>query len=327
MLNKRAPRNFFLGLILLGALYMGLYKLCYLATDGFSVLRISYPLSESSKWAPPEVSDKESLLINELLSKPFRYLASGGQCYVFLSFDGNYVIKLFKFHHKKAPWYLPFLPISSAAKIAWKEQKKKKLERMLKSVLLNHKFLKIESGILYPHLGKTSFFEKKILLFDKVGNKIALEADNTAFILQKRGLSTKEALKKLCPEKAEKLLGDLIDLFLMRSKLGLKDIDPSFLDNLGIIDSKASQLDLGSLCFDPTQKEAMKYERNLLLAARPFHQFLRKNYPHLSDFFWNQVEEKIAKMKAPESSQEAFVCSHTGDSQELKETPGKSEAQ
>lgn len=291
--------------------YMGLYKLCYLATDGFSLLRVLYPLSFDETLKPPVISKEELKILKTQLSSPFYYLGSGGQCYVFISQDKSYVLKLLKFHHKKTPWYLPYIPCSSSYKSRWSEQKTKKRERMLRSFMICYRLLKEETGILYPHVGLTSHLNVKIECYDKLHNKFFVDADSTAFILQKKGVSTKQALKTLASHhqfsQSEKILDGLIDFMLKRSKLGLKDMDPNLCDNLGIIDGKAGQLDLGSMIEDPTQKLTFKYEKNLLLAAKPFHIFLQNYHPNLASFFWERCQEKLAKAKSEDIFQEGLA--------------------
>lgn len=74
-------------------------------SDGFSVGRIFYP----SQLLKRTDSNSTNQIANAL-NQPFYYLSCGAQCYAFASKDGEYVLKVFKFHHlRPSPFSLFFL--------------------------------------------------------------------------------------------------------------------------------------------------------------------------------------------------------------------------
>src|SRR5579872_1804949 len=63
-------------------------------TGGFRIekMRIDFPFN--AEW---EINRNGMDGIKRILSQPFRYLDRGSQCYVFVSEDDQFVVKLFRF--------------------------------------------------------------------------------------------------------------------------------------------------------------------------------------------------------------------------------------
>ena len=111
--------KFFLFLLL----FFGVERLCHRATDGFALVNIYSPKGSDHGLQ----TDFPLSISNVNLDQPFYYLNSGSQSYVFLSNDGQTILKFFKFQHMRIPPWIEYLPLPSslAEKRAKKREKKK----------------------------------------------------------------------------------------------------------------------------------------------------------------------------------------------------------
>jgi len=83
--------------LILGAL-VGIERLSHTLTDGFGPTNITSNLPYHSKWdVTIEQEDIEEA--EQALFQPYHYLESGSQSFVFISEDGEYILKFFK--HKR----------------------------------------------------------------------------------------------------------------------------------------------------------------------------------------------------------------------------------
>ena len=72
---------------------MGLQDFCHKKTQGFTLAKARSAQNHTKKQSLD--ADKVTSL-RPLLSQPFYFLKKGLQCYVFISEDSNYVLKLFR---------------------------------------------------------------------------------------------------------------------------------------------------------------------------------------------------------------------------------------
>src|SRR5258705_119780 len=98
-LLQKAKKPFYI--LLSCALFFGIQSFCHVQPSGFQLLKIPISTPARPEWAVPPLPSSSPLLplINTALSQPYTFLSFGGQCYAFLSQDGQYVIKFFKMHH------------------------------------------------------------------------------------------------------------------------------------------------------------------------------------------------------------------------------------
>lgn len=269
-------------------LLWGIERLCHHVTDGFALTRISHPLQANSNLSPPPLPSKEKEQLLSILSQPFYYLSCGGQSYVFISADRRHVIKFFKFHHRRLPGWLEHIPLPSyldhyrSLKIA---RKAFRLKRTLQSYVIAYDHFKEETGLLYHHLEPTNDLHQTLLFFDRLGYRYEISLDDYAFLVQKTGLSTAEMLKKLMDQGEESLaqqkLSELLQFALRRFQKGLYDRDFKFKSNLGFIDDRPAQIDLGSLSLDPQQTLPQVYKPALHEASLRFLNWLQATHPSL----------------------------------------------
>jgi hypothetical protein len=289
------------GLFLSTALFFGLERLCHKATDGFALTRMTNPLPSDEEFQTPKLSDEESKQMHMILSQPFYYLSCGGQSYVFISEDGQYILKFNKFHHLRIPSLIKHLPLpASLDQYRTKKIQKKDfiLRRTLRSYVVAYRFLKQETGMLYYHLQKTSDLNQTLTFFDKLGYKYTINLDDYAFVVQKKGMATRHMINALMQEgktiEAQEKLDQLLRLAVVRCQKGLGDRDFKFKSNLGFIDGIAAQIDLGSLSLDEHAKEPTFYKAEIKRAGGVLRAWLMEEHPTLVTAFDASLEKICA---------------------------------
>jgi|JI10StandDraft_1071094.scaffolds.fasta_scaffold20551_4 hypothetical protein len=281
----------FLKLFLIIALLFGMERLCHHATDGFALVNVYAPVGNNDRWKTTEP------LPEGLCDKPFHYLNSGSQSYVFVSEDGKTVLKLFKFQHMRTPPILNFLP--SKGKLGKKRVKKRKvLENTLDSLTLAYTHLKEETGLLYLHLAKTNHLHKKITFTDKIGRTYTLDLDGIEFLLQKRGTLAYDAINEWMANgaktEAERGIQALLKLVKERCQKGIFDKDPDFKTNFGFIEETPFQMDFGRLSLSEEEKDPHVYGPEMIRITRPFETWIAENHPDLLDSFKKELHEIVS---------------------------------
>lgn len=252
-----------------------IFLFCEKETDGFTIARITSRFSFHPEWETDPLT-KEGLQEVELaLSQKFHYLGRGGQCYVFDSEDGQYVIKFFKYHR--------VLPLSSSLK-----RNTKKLVRDFSSCKLAFEKLKDETGVVFLHLNKTKNLQKKLTIFDKLNIAHVLDLDNYEFIVQKKAVLLHPHIHMLMKnqdiEGAKKAIDAILDLIISRCKKGIHDEDPGLHKNIGFLRDKALIIDIGRFVVDTQRTSPEVYNRDLISITERFGEWLSKHYPELNSY-------------------------------------------
>lgn len=237
-------KYFFLFLIT----FIATERFCHKQTQGFTLHKIAREHSSIAQ----EVENPE---IAKILDQPYTFLGHGGQSYVFLSKDENYVIKFFKQHHINYWNLLNRLPFKSQKFLKKREHQS---PQFFESCRIAYKNFKDRTGLVYLHLNKTQIFHKKLTLIDnlKIAHKIDL--DTTDFALQRRATPAHQKFKELLAignlDDAKKCIDSLLNLINERKNRGIIDRDPSIRKNIGFIGTEAIEMDLGSYSLEPIAK-------------------------------------------------------------------------
>ncbi|WP_158307214.1 hypothetical protein [Simkania negevensis] len=277
--------KFFLFLLL----FFGVERLCHRATDGFAMVNVYPPQGDYSAWEAVEPFPHEI----SMLDQPFHYLNSGSQSYVFLSEDGETILKLFKFQHMRIPPWLEFLPLPNSLshkRDKKRLQKRKTLESALSSYQIAFEKLREETGILYF----STHFGKKITIYDKIGKKHIVDLRHTAFVLQKRATLVYDTIDTWMGhgqrEIAEQGLRDLLQLALARCQKGIFDKDPDFSTNFGFVKNRPVQIDVGRLTLDEEEKKPEIYQNEMIRITRDFQKWIALNHTELLPIFDEEIE-------------------------------------
>ncbi|NGX47200.1 MAG: hypothetical protein K1000chlam3_00572 [Chlamydiae bacterium] len=265
-------------------------RFCYDKTEGFALTKIHSNLVFEPNW------DVKNGPLPEVFDQKFSYLAAGGQVYAFVSEDGKYVLKFFKHHLRRLPFWLKILPLPKHLATKRKNQRKKRTAKLLRdfrSYKLSFENLMEETGLLYVHLNKTNSLRKTVRIVDKIGIEHKINLDQVEFVLQKKADLALSYFSNLIQEKklskAKDGIDSICELILTRCKKGIYDEDPRIHRNVGFIDGKAILIDVGRLKFDPRREDPKIQKEDLVKITRRLYTFLQKESPELAEY----LEEKI----------------------------------
>jgi len=273
-----------------------LSRACNRATKGFRLQDVCLSFPFDPQWeVDVPLSLEEERNVFHLLKQPFRFLASGGTSDVFLSEDGQYVLKFFKRYRLVPPFWIHWqwvqdLDPSIPAAIIARKEKQKSLQ--FTSYKLAAGSLKHQTGVLYLHLNPTTHIKQKIVLYDNIGVRHELIADRTAFALQKKVDRFAPYFKGLLTQndrnKARDLLSQFAVILKERAQKGIRDGDITPGCNIGVLEGKLVMFDIDQMRYvqNPTQ------EKNLMLrdACHMMEWLQRRGETELATFLQEEIE-------------------------------------
>lgn len=292
-------KRYSLILSLIFVIGFGSSRLYFLLTDGFCMRNITHNLPFDPRFAthPLTLQEKEEVL--SILNQPFSYLGKGCQSYVFLSADGEYVVKFFKFqrYRKSIIDHFDFIPFIKRARMDRLAHKKQKLENLFLSWKVAFDHLAEETEILYVHLNRTEDLKQKLTFTDKLGFAHVVDLDKMEFMLQKKA-------KMICPcieglmqegkkEEAKQILYRLFDLIVSEYQRGFADNDQALMQNTGVVDGKPFHVDIGQFVFNENMKSPWVYAQHLYNKMYKFGLWLEERYPELAEVQQAKLHEIV----------------------------------
>ena len=282
-------------------LYTGGY--CYFfVNDGFTLSGISSEYSYDPRYDTRKLALNEELLLGDILNQEYTYLGHGAQFYAFLSASGEHVIKFFRYkclRHK--PWldYFDFIPIVDRYRLSKIKERRKKRELVFASCQIAFDHLQEESGLVCVHLNKTRNRYPSITLTDKIGRKHRIELDEMEFLVQKKAQLLGPHIEQLMAlgniDGAKKIISDLIAMMSSECNKGLADDDVTILKNTGVVDGKPIHIDIGLFKHNEEFKQPETRGQKLLSNTRKFNQWLKKQYPVLSEHLETELKHYTEK--------------------------------
>ncbi len=270
-------------------------RFCRKQTDTFALYKILSELPHHAEWEIPESSKEELASIKHILNQPFHYLGRGAQCYVFVSDDHQYVIKFFRLYHLLPPFWtkLPLPPFLHPYRLAKMVQKQGELQRDFLSYKIAFEQMREETGLLYVHLNKTNMLNQHIQIFDRLNICHELDLDQMEFLVQKRADLLYPALANIVEREgldaARESLSHLLDLLVLRCKKGIFDKDPDLNTNFGLIGHTPIQIDVGRYRILEDSTPGTIDRDEIIRITDNLNQWLRANYPTLSDHLETQI--------------------------------------
>lgn len=261
-------------------------------TDGFSHEAILGPFPPYEEGHLTSLTAQERAQVESLFSQPFRYFAKGGQCFVLESHDGSYVLKCLRQQHldKISPLhlveYVPFLKGYATQHLERrKERRRKRYDCMIVGCHIAYERLREATGILYLHLAPTRDLPF-IQVIDYRGVVKELDPNQFPFFLQKKGSILRDGLANYRQnedlEGAKQALHEVFVYLAHRSQCEVLDADPGYIHNLGWIDGKGSNLDIGKFFL---VKEPSRLHEELTVHLAILRTCLQKEYPELVSAF------------------------------------------
>lgn len=272
-------------IVLFIVLFIAAERYCHKMTHGFRINNIYSDLT----FDPVRERAQEVNSIRPLLSQPYYFLDSGGESYAFLSEDGQYVLKFFKYQHMcTKTWLVPLLPQKEI------DRRKMRFHRFFKSCTLAYDHFRKETGLIFIHLNKSHNLNIKLKIFDP--NHIAhqVDLDKLEFALQKKVSMAAPTFTALAQtgqiEMAKARLNTLLELIVHRCEMGLADHDGQ-LRNFGFLGNEAIAVDLGCFSIDETLKSSQGIKRTLLKESINMKKGLKIAYPELEEHLDEKIKE------------------------------------
>lgn len=285
--SKRV-KQFFLFLVLIGSIYAGA-RLYYFYTDGFSISNISTAFDADPRWDVHPLVATEQAQLNSLLDQSFHYLGKGCQSYVFLSDDGNFVVKFFKYQrYRPKPWvdWFSFIPLVETYRQDKLQKKRKKLERVYASWKLAFDHLQPESGVVYAHLNNHQELNRTLTIFDKMGYAYDLELDPLQFLIQRKATMICDQIESLMSQskiaEVKDLLDRLLAMMVAEHARGFVDEDHALMQNTGVIDNQPIHIDVGLFSSREDVKNLAVSHQELFKKTYKFRMWLQERYADLA---------------------------------------------
>lgn len=281
-----------------GCVY-GIGRLYYFFTDGFSIENITTAFVSHPRWDVHRLGGEEQKGVDAILSQPFYYLGKGCQSYVFLSEDGDFVIKFFKYQrYRPKPWvnWFSFVPLVDKWRLEKVHKKEKKLERVYSSWKMAFDHLQREGGIAVTHLNNDHQLNREITIFDKMGFKHTLELDSIQFLIQRKATMICPEIDSLMSQgkvnESKNLLDEMLEMMLSEHARGFVDEDHALMQNTGVIDGHPIHVDVGLFTSREDVKNLPVSHLELFKKTYKFHIWLQSQHPELA-IYLNQSLYKI----------------------------------
>lgn len=257
-------------------------------TDGFSIHRIQF----SAPTAAPSHPPSEAPLFASILNQSFHYLDCGNQCFVFLSDDGEYVLKFFKYARSPVPHALTKIPLLNRFKPFRPHRFKKvvqKRQRDFQGYQLAYDRFKQETGLITLSLKPSHRYYPVVSLIDKLHIPHLLDLNTVPFVLQKKTVPIYFQIEQWIDheefERAKDGIKSLIDLLKKRIDQQLMDDDVHFYSNFGFIGDTAIQVDPGHF----TAGSSTHPEIEIKALAHELISWCEKNAPQLIPVIENET--------------------------------------
>lgn len=282
------------------ALFIGLYFLYENVTGDFRSVNITYDLPYHPEWEIT-LDDTQKEKIDTILSEPFSFLGHGHQTFAFLSKDGKYVLKIFKFKRLKESSFLNFLlevPLFQDYAKKQERIRKNRFDKLFKGYLIAFNYDQKNTGISYIHLNLTKDIKKSVTVTDYFGFTHVLNLDDIVFAIQEKAIPTKKVFQALLNqgdvEEVKKHLLALFTMYVDEYHHAIIDKDRNILSNTGFIEDRAVRIDIGQLSIDPSIKstQAMKEDLQKIAHERLYKWFL-SHYPQYANDLKTMMDETI----------------------------------
>ncbi len=266
---KALGRKILVVVLVLGGI-RGLCLFAEKATAGFTVARITSNLVFNPAW---EIEPEKYRKVESLIKQKFYFLDHGGQSWVFISEDGQYVAKFFKF---RFTWYdlfknlwLPTFLEPYRPHLTSKQLSKR--EGLLGGYALAYARLREEALLEAVFLNGKDKGQAMMQIVDKLGSCHTISLHNKPFILQRTAVPLVKHLAPLMKEgrtqEAKDAICSALNLIAQRCEQGIIDEDHRLYCNLGFIGKQAVYLDAGSLREDFSIATPERSREEILRAA------------------------------------------------------------
>lgn len=248
-------------------------------TAHFTISRILSTLPFHPEWEcenPPEV--------DQILSQPYHFFAAGGQSWVFLSEDGEWIVKFFDF---RPTWndVAKTLHLPSFLCPSLTTRQVERREKPIEGYALASKRMREICGLTGVFLNGKKTGEHHLTITDKIHCPHLVDLSSCSFVIQRRAEVLPSRLAKFLKEgktrEANQVLSSALNLIAERTSLGVGDGDNVRLHlNLGFIGDKAVYLDAGTFFDAPQFLTAANAEEEIVRSANVLIEKLSNEKTH-----------------------------------------------
>ena len=282
-------------LLLMGG---GLFFCC--RTTGFSLDKIASHLNYNPEWEVEALTERQrEMLVQKVFPQTYYYLASGNQCYAFISEDRQYVLKFFKMQNLFPKGWLNSFPLSLVQPFGFKQEASNQLfsERIFAGYKDAYQLLRDETGLVYIHLNKTNEFESKVTIVDHKGKTHFLDLDKVEFVVQRKAQKIYDRFDQLIhDDKVEDLRASILSflqLIAVRCEKGFVEHNLSIRNNFGFVDNTAIQFDCATLTQDSSMKYPSNFRQEVMEAAERLDEWARDNCPEMTLLIQEEAQRII----------------------------------
>lgn len=289
-----------IGVFIAILLLYGLGRLYFHLTAGFTIANITSDFAFQPQWEVRPLLATEQTEFDHAIDQPYHYLGKGCQSYVFLSEDGQYVVKFFKYQrYRLQPWLIYFPPLPAIVQYRREkiEKKWKKVNHFVQSWKVAFENLKEETGLVFVHLNKTDHLKKQLSIYDKMGQKHTVDLDQMEFCVQRKADLLCDVLLEFKAAgdlaRAQELIHRLLTMILSEYARGLADNDHALMQNTGVAQGKPLHIDVGQFVINDAIKQPAMFHQELFTKTYKFKLWLRENYPELADYLEGELRQII----------------------------------
>jgi len=275
-------------------------RLCHHATRGFCLSKVQSNLCHSRD----TTTDQEAAFVDSLFAQKFHFLGRGLQSFVFLSEDGQYVLKLFnnryqrKIHLFSLLSHLPLVSTWSQERVHYYQTK---LAKTFASYTLAFDAMQEKTGLLYLHLRQTSHLTTPLTVEDPLHICHTLDPNHTGFLIQKKATLVYPTLTTYLEQRdmpaAQQALTSLIELFVWKGRHGIDDNDPLIRTNYGFIDGRAIQIDVGPLSRREKRQNVEEQKAEIEHITTSLKNWLNENAPELTPFLDLELHRQLSLLE------------------------------
>jgi hypothetical protein len=241
-------------------------------TCGFKLSKVEFTCPKNPQWDVAQDLGKQELL--NIVSQPFVYLNRGAQSYVFVSFDGQYVLKLFRSNPK-------LFHRGEMDEIA-----KTKIDRLFNACTLAYTKAKNETGLVFLHLNRTENSLPMLHIRDPIGRPFTLPLDAYHFAIQKKATLFRDSFALGDEADSKQRIDSFVALLRSRAEKGIANTDPTVSRNFGFLGTQAVEIDFGNYT-----EELHSKEREVARYASRVYMWLIDFNPQLAEYLKTSLQE------------------------------------
>jgi hypothetical protein len=267
-------------------------------SKNFQVAHVINSTPAKIEWDTQNLSLDDQKNLQEILAQRFIYLDEGGQSYVFISENKEYVLKFFKFQKfnpsplvRCFPNIYPFKTLKEKHAL----KRKKKLFTVFNGYKIAYELHREKSGLIFVQLNPSSNL-LSVKVVDKNQHEHFLSLNQIPFVIQKNGSMLGANLSKILKDsdlpEAKKRVEQLYELYLSEYEKGICDLDYGIMHNIGCTtEGNTFHLDVGKFIFDEKFKQPKHFKKHLNNVGAKLKSWFGKHYPKYSEELAQHVDQ------------------------------------